>query len=94
MPRDLILGIIPLVRYFLKATPAHLLKSFEGKNEKKEEKKQEPGFLEGLKLMLKHKYLLGIFAANFIYEIIVTIFDFNFKVAAGLSVLELHSATI
>ncbi|MGD0665603.1 MAG: Npt1/Npt2 family nucleotide transporter [Rhabdochlamydiaceae bacterium] len=79
----LILGIIPVVRYFLKATPAHLLKSFEGKNEKKEEKEQEPGFLEGLKLMLKHKYLLGIFAANFIYEIIVTIFDFNFKVAAG-----------
>lgn len=79
----LILLIIPVVRWFLKATPKHLLKSFEGKNEKKEESKQEPGFLEGLKLMLKHKYLLGIFAANFIYEIIVTIFDFNFKVAAS-----------
>jgi AAA family ATP:ADP antiporter len=79
----LILLIIPFVRYFLKSTPAHLLQAFHGKNEKKEESKQEPGFLEGLKLMLKHKYLLGIFAANFIYEVIVTIFDFNFKVAAG-----------
>src|SRR6185436_12251242 len=33
--------------------------------------------------MLKHRYLIGIFAANFIYEVVVTIFDFNFKVAAG-----------
>lgn len=79
----LILLIIPLVRYFLRVTPADLLKSFHGKNEKQVEREQEPGFLEGLKLMLKHRYLMGIFAANFIYEIIVTIFDFNFKVAAG-----------
>ncbi len=79
----LTLLIIPLVRYFLKATPSHLLTSFQGKNEEQEENKQEPGFLEGLKLMLKHRYLLGIFAANFIYEVIVTIFDFNFKLAAG-----------
>lgn len=79
----LILMIIPLLRYFLRATPAHLLASFHGQNEKAEERKQEPGFLEGLKLMLAHKYLLGIFAANFIYEVVVTIFDFNFKVAAS-----------
>lgn len=79
----LILLIIPLVRYFLRATPENLIKAFHGKNEEIVEEKQEPGFLEGLKLMLKHRYLLGIFAANFIYEIVVTIFDFNFKVAAG-----------
>ena len=36
--------------------------------------------------MLKHRYLLGIFAVNFIYEVIVTIFDFNFKIAAGNAV--------
>lgn len=79
----LILLIIPLVKYFLRATPKALLKAFHGSNEAAEEKKQEPGFLEGLKLMLKHRYLLGIFAANFIYEVVVTIFDFNFKIAAG-----------
>ena len=77
------LSIILLVRYFLKATPTHLLTSFHGQNEKEEEKKQEPGFLEGLKIMLAHRYLIGIFASNFIYELIVTIFDFNFKLAAG-----------
>jgi ATP:ADP antiporter, AAA family len=76
------LSIILLVRYFLTATPKRLLISFHGENEK-EKTKQEPGFLEGLKLMLAHKYLVGIFAANFIYELIVTIFDFNFKLAAG-----------
>jgi len=79
----LILLILPLVRYLLTATPSHLLASYEGKNEKAVENKQEPGFLEGLKLLLKHKYLLGIFAANFIYEVVITIFDFNFKVAAS-----------
>ena len=79
----LILLIIPLVGYFLRATPKHLLTSFHGTNEQKEEHKQEPGALEGLKLMLKHRYLLGIFAANFIYEVVITIFDFNFKVAAS-----------
>lgn len=79
----LILCIIPLVHYFLRATPSHLLISFHGKNEQQVEKEQEPGFLEGLKLLLKHRYLICIFAANFIYEMIVTIFDFNFKIEAG-----------
>lgn len=79
----LTLLIIPFVRYFLRATPKHLLTSFHGKNEQEKEGEQETGFLEGLKLMVKHRYLLGIFAANFIYEVIVTIFDFNFKITAG-----------
>lgn len=79
----LTLCIIWLVRYFLRATPSRLLESFHGKNERSIENKQEPGFLEGLKLLLKHRYLLGIFAVNFIYEVVVTIFDFNFKLAAS-----------
>lgn len=77
----LTLMIIPLVRYFLRVTPSLLLTSFQGQITKKEE--HEPGFLEGLKLLLKNKYLLGIFAANFIYEVVITIFDFNFKIAAS-----------
>jgi AAA family ATP:ADP antiporter len=79
----LVVLIIPLFHYFLKHTPRELLSAFHGKNELEEEKQQEPGFLEGLKLLLQHKYLLGIFAVNFIYEFLVTIFDFNFKMAAG-----------
>lgn len=79
----LTLLIIPLVYYFLRKTPIELLHPFEGENEKDLKKEQEPGFLEGLKLLLKNRYLLGIFAANFIYEVVVTIFDFNFKLAAS-----------
>ena len=84
----LILGVLTLsitflVRYFLRTTPQNLLKAFHGTNEKVEEGKQEPGFLEGLRLLVSHKYLLGIFGAIFIYEVIVTIFDFNFKLAAS-----------
>lgn len=78
----LILTIIPLIRYFLKVTPAKLLVSFHGKN-KIQEEQQEPGFLEGLKLLVSHKYLIAIFSVNFIYELIITIFDFNFKLAAS-----------
>ena len=78
-----ILLIVPMVRYFLRATPSHLMASFHGKNEASTEKKQEPGFLEGLKLLVNNRYLLGIFAANFIYEVVVTIFDFNFKISAS-----------
>jgi AAA family ATP:ADP antiporter len=50
---------------------------------KEKQKSLEPGFLEGLKLLITHKYLIGIFSVNFIYEIIITIFDFNFKLAAA-----------
>jgi AAA family ATP:ADP antiporter len=79
----LVILVIPLFKHLLKATPKDLLYAFHGKNEETVENKQEPGFLEGLKLLLKHKYLLGIFSVNFIYEFLVTIFDFNFKIAAG-----------
>ncbi len=79
----LTLMIIPLMRYFLKITPPSLLVSFHGNNDKKEKIKHVPGFLEGLKLVIRHRYLLGILAVNFIYEFIITIIDFNFKLAAG-----------
>lgn len=79
----LTLSIIPLVKHFLKVTPAHLLTAFHGSNETEQNASHKTGFLEGLKLLLSHKYLIGIFAVNFIYEIIITIFDFNFKLAAA-----------
>lgn len=80
---SILLLIIPLVRYFLAATPKYLLQSFQGEVTHAEKKEEKPKFFEGLQLLLSHKYLLGMFAVNFLYEFIVTIFDFNFKVAAG-----------
>lgn len=73
-----VLGIIPLIRFLVRSTPKQLMTSYQ-----EEDQKNEPGFLEGLKLLLKNRYLLGIFAANFIYEVVTTIFDFNFKIAAS-----------
>lgn len=72
--------IIPLIRYFLHSTPSSLLTSFQNSPTEK----TESGFLEGLRLLLKNRYLLGIFGVNFIYEVIVTIFDFNFKQMASM----------
>ncbi len=76
---------ILFLNYFLTATPKNLLVSFKGKNEATVEKEQEPGLLEGLWLLLEHKYLLGIFAVNFFFEFIVTVFDFHFQKLAALT---------
>jgi AAA family ATP:ADP antiporter len=65
--------------FFMKTTPKHLLKGYHGKDEAKVEKEQEPGFLEGLKILLSHGYLLGIFFIVMVFEIIVTFLDFHFK---------------
>jgi len=40
---------------------------------------EKTGCVEGLRLLFTDRYLLGIFLVVAIYEIIVTIFDFNFK---------------
>jgi AAA family ATP:ADP antiporter len=87
----LVLGVLSLlipvlVKYFIKATPKELLTSFEKGATNAEEPKKKKGeakFTEGLKILISHKYLICIFAANFIFEFIVTVFDFNFKVAAS-----------
>lgn len=79
----LVLLIAPLFLFFLKHTPKEYLVSFHGKNEKKITNKHTHGFLEGLQLLLSHKYLMGIFIVIFAYDVIVSMFDFNFQVAAG-----------
>lgn len=83
-PTVLICGLLIIlimlgIKYFIATTPKELLVGFHGKNEAKEEAEQEPGFLEGLKLMVSHKYLLGLFGIIAIYEILATIIDYNFK---------------
>ncbi len=42
-------------------------------------KEEGAGFIEGLRLLVKDRYLLGIFLVVAFYEVVVTIFDFNFK---------------
>lgn len=72
-----------LVRYFLRSTPDDLLESVVKEDNSDSKKKEKTGFTEGLKLLFTHKYLLGMFAVNFFFEFIVTVFDFNFKLSAS-----------
>lgn len=78
----MILLSVVCLRYFLTKTPKELLVSFKGKNEAVVEQEQEPGLFEGLKLLLQHKYLLGMFSVGFFFEFIVTVFDFHFLTLA------------
>jgi AAA family ATP:ADP antiporter len=41
----------------------------------------EPGFFEGLRLLITHKYLLGLFFIVSVYELVITILDNHFKQA-------------
>ena len=73
-----------LLWIFTSVTPKDQLVGFEAAEveQKSGEKKEEPGFLDGLKHLLKHKYLLGIASIIIFYEIIVTMIDYVFKVKA------------
>ena len=62
---------------FMHITPAAQLKGYHTEGGKEEE--SEPGFFEGLKLLVTNGYLFGLFLIISIYEVIVTIFDFHFK---------------
>ena len=67
---------------FMHVTPAAQLKGYRAEGES-EESETEPGFFEGLKLLLTRGYLLGIFLIITIYEVIVTILDFHFKMSVS-----------
>lgn len=44
-----------------------------------------PGLLEGLRLLVRHPYVLGIFAVSALFEIIATILDYQMKVLGKAS---------
>lgn len=65
------------------SVPAEQFAGYESEKEEKKEASEEPGFLEGLKLLLTQPYLFGIFLIVTIYEVIITILDFHFKSTAA-----------
>lgn len=75
--------ISPLVKYVVDKTPKEELSVKDEKETPTSKKKEKTGFMEGLKLLFTKPYLLGIFGSLAFFEIIVTIFDFNFKYEAG-----------
>ena len=78
------------LRRFFTRTPGHLLTAFHGTNEDVEQSKHEPGFFEGLKLLLTHKYLLAIFAVVAFPEIITAVFDQHFDTLASQAYTGTH----
>lgn len=74
--------INPLVKYVANKTPKEDLavQTIEAKPEKKKEK---TSFTEGLRLLFTTPYLAGIFFSLAFFEVLTTIFDFNFKYEAG-----------
>ncbi len=89
----LVYAIIPLVKLFLYSVSREQLKGYEQKGHEHQDE-VEPGFLEGLRLMISEKYLLGIFAISFFYELIITVIDYYFKylVAANIPDIAARSA--
>lgn len=75
--------IAVMVYWFMSAVPAEQLRGYQAKEETATKAKPKVSFGEGLSLMLSQPYLLGIFVVISIYEIVVTIFDFQFKVLAS-----------
>lgn len=77
-----VFGSIIILRNFLRKTPADLLISFRGVNEKEVEAKTSPSFFEGLRLIGSHFYLIGIFCVVVFPDILATIFDMHFNLVA------------
>lgn len=70
----------------------HFFHKHHGMNrqEVREERAKETGVFEGLKLLVSHRYLLGIFVVSTVYEVISAFFDYlmNSSAKATLGSLE------
>lgn len=73
----LMLLIVSLFFFFVNTIPAAEMQGYHSG----EHAESEPGFFEGLKLLLSHGYLLGLFFIVSVYELIITILDNHFKQA-------------
>jgi AAA family ATP:ADP antiporter len=71
----LMIVVMAIMWYFMNYTPKSLLVGYH----EAEAKMDEPGFLEGLKILFSNGYMLGIFFIVSVYEIIVTVMDNHFK---------------
>ena len=77
----LILLIPGLVWFIMWYLPKDQLVGYQAKGHV--EKKQKPGFVEGFKLMFSEPYLFAIFFIICAFEVVVTIFDLQFKILIG-----------
>lgn len=79
--------MIALFWFMMRSVPAEQFASYDEKET--QATASEPGFLEGLRLLITQPYLLGMFTIITFYEIIVTMLDYHFKAtAAGVYTVE------
>jgi AAA family ATP:ADP antiporter len=69
----------------MKVTPQGLLKGYQARpaDIKAVQKRHKTDFLEGLRILVTEKYLLGMFSVIFLYEMLTTVFDYHLKQAVG-----------
>ena len=70
--------------YFMRVTPASQLIGYRGEAVASKKTESEPGFLEGLRLLLTESYLFGIFLIIGLYELVVTVIDNHFKLSVAM----------
>lgn len=72
---------IPLVvYYFMHTVSRKQLKGFEGsRNPLEKGKKPKTSFIDGLYLVIRRPYVLGIFTMVAFYELVIVMIDFQFK---------------
>lgn len=70
---------------FMKVTPRVLLKGYQARpaDVRSVQKRHKADFLEGLRILITEKYLLGMFSVIFLYEMLTTVFDYHLKQAVG-----------
>lgn len=92
----LVIGNMFLISFFMKTTPAHLL---EGNKvaEKHDAHHKKEGFIEsmvsGIRLLFTRSYLFGVLLCSTLYEVIVTIVDYQMKALAAPLMTSVQFAT-
>ncbi|GMO66776.1 MAG: hypothetical protein Nk1A_4480 [Endomicrobiia bacterium] len=73
--------MIPISKKFFVAMPiAHDESSVNNGNQAVNKKTK---FIDGIKLLCSHRYLMGLLLMELSFEFVMTIIDFNFKILAG-----------
>lgn len=79
-----------VMHYFIKTMPKSQMRGslFAEKLDREEQEKKKESFMEGfysgLKLIISNPYLLGVLIVSCVYEVIVTIVDFQMKRQASM----------
>ena len=74
-----------LIRKITKKVPIEYLESYEEKHTHTKKKNKKSGILDGLILMIKQPYVLGIFALTYSFEIVSVIIDYQMQVLMSIA---------